>query len=86
MDSWIHRNVELYGKTEEEQIVKMTKDVDDKIHTRRYEQDQAKVREEDKSIVLLPAEVRLRRHAFPKNVSGLNQLIWQSILGIANML
>jgi len=58
MDSWKHRNEELFGKTAEEQIVKMTKDVDDKIHT-RYEQDRAKVREENKSCVLLPAEVRL---------------------------
>jgi hypothetical protein len=30
-DCWIHRNEELYGKTEEEQLAKLMKEVDEKI-------------------------------------------------------
>ena len=37
IDSWIHRNEELYGKTAEERIAKIAKEVNDKIRKRSRE-------------------------------------------------
>ena len=65
VDSWIHRNEEFYGKTEEEQLTKMMIEVDDKIRI-RYEFDQWHVQEGDKSLFLLPVEVQIKRHNIHK--------------------
>jgi hypothetical protein len=40
-DCWIHWNEELYGKTEEEQLAKMMKEVDDKIRV-QYEKQRSR--------------------------------------------
>ena len=62
IDSWIFFKVELKGTTEEEQISTVTKEADNRICT-RYEQDQRKVQDEDKSFFLLPVEVRAFHHS-----------------------
>ena len=59
--SWIIRNEDLYGKTEQEQLRKLMEEVDSQIKV-RYRSDQQRVRESDKSFFLLPMEVRIKRH------------------------
>ena len=59
--SWIIRNEDLYGKTEQEKLRKLMEEVDSQIKV-RYRFDQQRVRESDKSFFLLPMEVRIKRH------------------------
>ena len=50
--SWIIRNEDLYGKTEQEQLRKLMEEVDSQIKV-RYRFDPQRVREIDKSFFLL---------------------------------
>ena len=59
--SWIIRNEDLYGKTDQEKLRKLMEEVDSQIKI-RYRFDQQRVRESDKSFFLLPMEVRTKRH------------------------
>ena len=59
--SWIIRNKDLYGKTEQEKLRKLMEEVDSQIKV-RYRSDQQRVRESDKSFFLLPMEVRIKQH------------------------
>ena len=52
IDSWILSKEELKGTTEKEQISMVTNEADNRICT-RYEQDQRKEKDEDKSSFLL---------------------------------
>ena len=59
--SWIIRNEDLYGKTEQEKLCKLMEEVDSQIKV-RYRFDQQRVRASDKSFFLLPTEVRIKQH------------------------
>jgi hypothetical protein len=56
VDSWIMRNNELYGKTEEEKFENLRTVVNNKIQNRCIN-DQQRVLEVNKSLFFLPIEV-----------------------------